>query len=40
MKCCKVSIINPSYVVAVKSAVEILQSFVAFSEYMNFTAHI
>ena len=30
---------NLSYVVPVKSTMEILQNYVAFSEYMNFTAH-
>ena len=34
---CEISIIDLSYVVPVKSKVEILQNFVAFSEYMNFT---
>ena len=32
----KISTIDLSYVVTVKSMVEILQNFVAFSEYMNF----
>ena len=37
-KFCEISTIDLSYVVLVKStAVEILQNFVAFSEYMNFT---
>ena len=37
-KFCEISTIDLSYVVPVKStAVEILQNFVAFSEYMNFT---
>ena len=37
-KFCEISTIDFSYVVPVKSAaVEILQNFVAFSEYMNFT---
>ena len=34
---CKISTVHLWYVVTVKSTVEILQSFVAFSEYMNFT---
>ena len=33
---CEISIIDLSYVVTVKSTVEISQNFVAFSEYMNF----
>ena len=33
---CKISSIDLSYVVKVKSTVEISQNFVAFSEYMNF----
>ena len=33
---CEISIVDLSYVVTVKSTVEILQNFVAFSEYMNF----
>ena len=37
-KFCKISILLSSYVVPVKSKVEISQNFVAFSEYMNFTA--
>ena len=36
-KFCEISIVDLSYEVPVKSAVEILQSFVAFSEYMNRT---
>ena len=36
-KFCKISIVDLSYVVPVKSTVEISQNFVAFSEYMNFT---
>ena len=32
----EISILDLSYVVTVKSTVEILQNFVAFSEYMNF----
>ena len=35
-KFCKISTIDLSYVVPVKSTVEISQNFVAFSEYMNF----
>merc|ERR1712051_746623 len=35
-KFCKISTLLLSYVVQVKSKVEILQNFVAFSEYMNF----
>ena len=35
-KFCKISTLLLSYVVTVKSKVEILQTFVAFSEYMNF----
>ena len=35
-KFCKISTFLLSYVVPVKSKVEILQNFVAFSEYMNF----
>ena len=34
---CEISTIDLSYVVPVKSTVEIAQNFVAFSEYMNFT---
>mgnify|MGYP001207678638 CR=1 FL=1 len=33
---CKISSVDLSYVVTVKSKVEISQNFVAFSEYMNF----
>ena len=33
---CEISTVDLSYVVTVKSTVEILQNFVAFSEYMNF----
>ena len=33
---CEISTVDLSYVVTVKSRVEILQNFVAFSEYMNF----
>ena len=36
-KLCKISTLLLSYVVPVKSKVEISQKFVAFSEYMNFT---
>ena len=35
-KFCKISIVELSNVVSVNSAVEIVQNFVAFSEYMNF----
>ena len=34
---CEISKVDLSYVVTVKSTVEISQNFVAFSEYMNFT---
>ena len=37
-KFCKISTIDLFYVVTVKSTVEILQNFMAFSEYMNFKA--
>ena len=33
---CEITSLDLSYVVPVKSTVEILQNFVAFSEYMNF----
>ena len=33
---CEISTLNLSYIVTVKSMVEISQNFVAFSEYMNF----
>ena len=36
---CKISTLLLSYVVPVKSKVEIFQNFVAFSEYMNFNSH-
>ena len=36
-KFCEISTVDLSYVVPVKSTVEISQDFVAFSEYMNFT---
>jgi hypothetical protein len=36
-KFCEISTIDLSYVVPIKSTVEILQNFVVFSEYMNFT---
>ena len=39
-KFCEVSTLLLSYVVLVKSKVEILQNFVAFSEYMNFTCTV
>ena len=35
-KFCEISTLDLSYVVTVKSTVEISQTFVAFSEYMNF----
>ena len=35
-KFCEISTLDLSYVETVKSTVEILQNFVAFSEYMNF----
>ena len=35
-KFCKISTLDLSYLVRVKSTVEISQNFVAFSEYMNF----
>ena len=35
-KFCEISTVDLSYVVTVKSTVEISQIFVAFSEYMNF----
>ena len=35
-KFCETSIVDLSYLVTVKCKVEILQNFVAFSEYMNF----
>ena len=35
-KFCEISTVDLSYVVPVKSTVEISQTFVAFSEYMNF----
>ena len=35
---CEISNIDLFYVVTVKSRVEILQNFVAFSEYMNFAS--
>ena len=34
---CKISAVDLSYMITVKSTVKILQNFVAFSEYMNFT---
>ena len=37
LKFCEISIVDLSYIVPVKSTVKILQNFVAFSEYMNFT---
>ena len=35
-KFCEISTVHLSYVVPVKSKVEIVQNFVTFSEYMNF----
>ena len=35
-KVCEISFLDLPYVVTVKSTVDILQNFVAFSEYMNF----
>ena len=37
---CEISTEDLSYVVTVQSMVEILQNFVAFSEYMNFTRDV
>ena len=37
-KFCEISTVDLSYVVPVKSKVKILQNFVAFSEYLNFTS--
>ena len=37
---CKISTVDLSYIVAVKSTVEISQNFVAFSENMNFTTNL
>ena len=37
---CEISTVDLSYVVTVKSMVEISQNFVAFSEYMNFTTEM
>ena len=39
-KFCEISTVDLSYVVAVKSTVDISQNFAAFSEYMNFTFDI
>ena len=38
-KICEIFTVDLSYVLTVKSTVEILQNFVAFSEYMNFNLH-
>ena len=38
-KFCEISTLDLSYIVTVKSTVEISQNFVAFSEYMNFTIY-
>ena len=37
-KFCEISTVDLSYVVPVKSTVEISQNFMAFSEYMKFTS--
>ena len=37
---CEISTLDSSYVVAVKSTVEISQNFVDFSGYMNFTSRL
>ena len=37
-KFCEISTLDLSYVVPVKSTLEILQNVLAFSEYMNFTS--
>ena len=37
---CKISTVDLSYVVMVKSMVEILQNFLTFSEYMNFITKV
>ena len=39
-KFCEISTLLLSYVVPVKSKVEISQNFVAFSEYMNFKSYL
>ena len=39
-KFCEISTLLLSYVVIVKGKLEILQNFVAFSEYMNFTCTV
>ena len=36
-KFCEISTVDLSYVVTIKSTVEISQTFMAFSEYLNFT---
>ena len=36
-KFCEISTVDLSYIVTVKSTMEVFQNFVAFSEYMNFT---
>ena len=36
-KFCEISTVDLSFEVTVKSTVEVLQNFVAFSEYVNFT---
>ena len=37
---CEISTVDLSYVLPVKSTLEILQNFVAFSEYLNFNLKI
>ena len=37
---CKISTVDLSYVVTVKSTAEIKQKFVAFSEFMNFKSNV
>ena len=39
-KFCEISTLLLSYVVPVESKVEILQNFVAFSEYMSFNSYL
>ena len=39
-KFCEISTVDLSYVMPVKSSVEISQNFVAFSEYMNFSTRL
>ena len=40
IKFCEISTVDLSYVVPVKSTVEILKNYLAFSEYMNFNNNI